>query len=609
MSKQKIKLTQKTISNVSGINNRDFEQLLKSAVVKLVNYWKSGLGEIRKAPGLDLQYQITTGVDAGTAPTILAKWFPNYEVIGYGNVIKVRDYITGVTIDVKDNFTAEVTDGVKYGGYFYVADGNDGNKIGYLKATLAYDAQTANFTVGKMITQAVSNAKAVILADTDAGATGTLTLKILSGSFVNDQIITDNNSTPGSAMANGTIAVTWTEIADAPACKVLTIANGNRLGAGNTGTDVSEVHISRADTLTGVPFSAAADWTVGTFPASPFKKTFSDGAEVKSFGKLGSQTVVLLDDGKFGFRITQIDVSGIGLTLDTPTDFQNIDFGASGKTVSTSIGIIYTNEAGVWIMTSGGLTDQPYSAQNNRISKPLGREFTRDFTFDGSDIVVDDDNELVLITCRDNSSTNNTVLVYHLSKELRGWSIWQKTISRFRKDGKDIYCADSGSTSVFKLDYDLGADNDNEIPTEIVIEFQTGGTESLVSPKEVSIAGKIGSGTDIELSIDTFDRTWAFTSYVPLNGNGDTSYHFTTSGVTARLPAIGSGGIGSAGIGGRGVGEGHDFIYARGQRSLGMSDYMRVRLRATSFDKYTHTLNLLTLFLEPRGLAETSNLT
>ena len=71
--------------------------------------------------------------------------------------------------------------------------------------TLAYDAQTANFTVGKILTGGTSNATALIIADSDSGTTGTLTLAFVSGTFQNDETITDNNSTPGSATSNGTL--------------------------------------------------------------------------------------------------------------------------------------------------------------------------------------------------------------------------------------------------------------------------------------------------------------------------------------------------------------------------------------------------------------------
>lgn len=73
-------------------------------------------------------------------------------------------------------------------------------------STLAYDAQTANFTVGTLLTGASSGAKARIQADSDSGTTGTLTLTDIEGEFIDNEIITDSNGTPGSATANGTLS-------------------------------------------------------------------------------------------------------------------------------------------------------------------------------------------------------------------------------------------------------------------------------------------------------------------------------------------------------------------------------------------------------------------
>ena len=70
--------------------------------------------------------------------------------------------------------------------------------------TLSYDGQSANFTAGKQLTGGTSNATATIMKDTDAGATGTLTLSNVSGIFQDNETITDDNSTPGSATVNGT---------------------------------------------------------------------------------------------------------------------------------------------------------------------------------------------------------------------------------------------------------------------------------------------------------------------------------------------------------------------------------------------------------------------
>lgn len=69
-------------------------------------------------------------------------------------------------------------------------------------ATLAYDGQTANFVVGEELTGGTSGAKALVQADTDAGATGTLTLQIESGTFQDNETLT--GSVFGVAVVNGT---------------------------------------------------------------------------------------------------------------------------------------------------------------------------------------------------------------------------------------------------------------------------------------------------------------------------------------------------------------------------------------------------------------------
>lgn len=74
----------------------------------------------------------------------------------------------------------------------------------YALFTLAYNTQTANYTVGAVLTGATSGAKALIIADADGGATGTLTLAAIPGYstiFTTGEIIADNNGTPGSATA------------------------------------------------------------------------------------------------------------------------------------------------------------------------------------------------------------------------------------------------------------------------------------------------------------------------------------------------------------------------------------------------------------------------
>ncbi len=71
-------------------------------------------------------------------------------------------------------------------------------------STLNYDGQTANFTLGSIITGATSGATARIIADTDAGATGTLVLRDIVGELVDNEDITD--TVTGKAVVNGVLS-------------------------------------------------------------------------------------------------------------------------------------------------------------------------------------------------------------------------------------------------------------------------------------------------------------------------------------------------------------------------------------------------------------------
>ena len=71
-----------------------------------------------------------------------------------------------------------------------------------------YDAQTVNFTAGQVLTGATSGATCTILSDTDAGATGTLLVKNIVGTFVNNEIITDALTGSATLAERASVAVT-----------------------------------------------------------------------------------------------------------------------------------------------------------------------------------------------------------------------------------------------------------------------------------------------------------------------------------------------------------------------------------------------------------------
>lgn len=99
-----------------------------------------------------------------------------------------------------------------YNNYIYImgtgASKDDVSRVGPLN-TLPYDEQMGNFTVGLTVTGGTSGATAIITADTDGGASGTLTLSNINGFFLDNELITD--SATGTATVNRTMASLLTD--------------------------------------------------------------------------------------------------------------------------------------------------------------------------------------------------------------------------------------------------------------------------------------------------------------------------------------------------------------------------------------------------------------
>lgn len=78
---------------------------------------------------------------------------------------------------------------------------------------LPFDTQTANFTVGLVVTGGTSAATGTIVRQTDAGTSGTLYLKLVTGTFVDNETITDSGT--GSALVNGSPSTHYAPITGA----------------------------------------------------------------------------------------------------------------------------------------------------------------------------------------------------------------------------------------------------------------------------------------------------------------------------------------------------------------------------------------------------------
>ena len=81
--------------------------------------------------------------------------------------------------------------------------------------TLAYDAQTVNFTVGRTVRGLWSNATGLVMDDTDGGADGVLELKKVAGNFIDNEPLEEVGfATPGKAVVDGVLTRVLVESGD-----------------------------------------------------------------------------------------------------------------------------------------------------------------------------------------------------------------------------------------------------------------------------------------------------------------------------------------------------------------------------------------------------------
>ena len=101
------------------------------------------------------------------------------------------------------------------------------------QAYLLYDAETVAFAVGETLTGGTTKATAKIVSVLDWGTEGRLLLRKITGTFQDNETITDSQDTPGSATVNGTLGETYLAY-DNEALGPFTV--GNTITGGTSGT-------------------------------------------------------------------------------------------------------------------------------------------------------------------------------------------------------------------------------------------------------------------------------------------------------------------------------------------------------------------------------------
>ena len=186
-----------------------------------------------------------------------------------------------------------------------------------------------------MLTGGTSGATAVILEDADGGATGTLTLGNITGTFQNNETITD--SATGSATSNGALTYTYAAISAAPYARHLKVVD-TRLVAGDLRDNRAAVKYCDVDDGTNPPFTT---WTVGTGATQSGLMSYRNAGTVNVIENLGNVIIVGADEGKWAFTIDTIDSAGTLSKVDN-TVMYRLDAGMKSA-LQTDEGLFYVN--------------------------------------------------------------------------------------------------------------------------------------------------------------------------------------------------------------------------------------------------------------------------
>lgn len=557
----------------SGENLRDLPQLLDlNSALKIQNYVISSDGGIIKRQGITEFFSV-----GGTTPGVMIeKWTDDIYVFSYGTTLAYyrpsTDAITNITTGLA---TSGATSGAPYGDYFFVA--NAGEKISRLSQTLAYDAQSANFTAGLVVTGGASGATAVILEDSDAGTTGTLTLGNIVGTFQDNEAITDSGS--GAATVNGTLTIARTTIANAPLARVVK-AIGTRLYAADLETDRAACQYSEEDDGTNPPFTAWSNTTTATAGGKVSARNLKVINDVNSLGEI---IILFGEEGKAAFKVDVFDSGGTISKKDTIVMFRN-DFGGARGSISTRKGLFYINEKGLFRLVSVGQSDVPYSDQETLVSVKLGSTYFDNVTLDQADMVFDDKNNNLYVTVSNDASANNMVIGYNTEfKSFFRFSGWN--INRFLDDNGTFYAIGSQANTVWKL-FDGYDDDGSDIWTEFYQEVNVGAPTTRKDLVKQYIQGFMSQSTELRVAFDIYNREGRFV---------EDKLVLTW---TQQIDEGSTDGYGKASFGGSGWGSGVN-LPGTTENFDGFSgkikNFQRIRIHITGNDQVPHSISFFSL--------------
>ena len=405
-------------------------------------------------------------------------------------------------------------------------------------------------TVGKIVTGATSGAKALILEHTDNGATGTLTLGEISGTFQNAEVLTDDNTSPGGGTTTSVLAFTITAVT-APKARYCKVIN-DRLLLYQLSTNAAAWAYSEKDDGSNpcfINFTSASGFTA---PGGGYHRA---GITANTAEMIGDDIIFIgFEKGWHAFSITQTEIGGVISKYD-----QKIQTSTSTgiqKAKMTEVGLIACGELGIKRLVSLGQVGIPYSEQWETLTEQLGEDFFDDADFTDADIDYDSDKGYIYITYAKDSPTNNFVLAIKAQPAgveasvltgatsfITGWSI-----KSFMRRGGTLYGTSAVNGKTFKL-LDGETDEGSAIYTQYLQEINVGTLTDSFDLDEFYAGGSLTSASTLTISFDRYTRKGRFDERVR-SGPWTKTNSYPSGNAGWAEAAYGSSGYGGTTVGG-----------------------------------------------------------
>ena len=375
--------------------------------------------------------------------------------------------------------------------------------------------------------------------------------------------------------SGGTFTVT--QITDSPTSIKIQII-GPRLYA--TTANPGEVRYSNVDTGANPPFQ---DFTGSTAADDAGIISYRNAGTVNSIEGVNDNIVVLCDYGKYAFKINTVESGGTIIKKDDVI-MSRLDMGGASGAVTTPYGLFYANESGLWQLVSVS-PDMNSAQQEAVVSVLLGKDYFDDISLTNCDIAYDAKNNLILVTCAKDSSSNNLVIVYNPETKafstITGWNI-----NRFYKDqSQTLYGGSSIASKVYQL-FTGWSDDGTDVWYEFYQELKSGDLETKQELIGQYVQGILSPSSVINISFDIYD-----TKGVQIERKIEFNWRLNEN-------SLDTDGYGEAAYGTSPYGGDVDFagmVESFDGGRFKIANYQRLRVRFSGHDQVGHVINWLRL--------------